>query len=413
MKRVLLGYVCIALVSSMAFAAEKGSIQAQDIKPEILAVNSPAAAPDTTVTGVAETSGEAATSSSASGATPTSTPPSGSAPASHPNSDPNIEFVNKQQLKVMAEREIQQKRAEREQAFKLKDKKLINSILDRIMSIIESKHDGVAKVRVAAILLQELLNIHFNSELEVGSDKKLEALSKLSDQVNADRDIQKSIPKYKYVGKEIAGEYEFNNKDVEKAIEALNKDKFDKRITSLLKDYFGLTDELGTHEKGKMSLYGVQVGAGATLVGGEVGAYFGKMVGATGRRYLEGCVAGSFSPGVGVYFAPGHISGDTKVGIQNVELSADHPGKLDVFLAANSESSESSPGSSIKLKETVLAIPGARLGSWAFLRPMRCPIAFGRDYKALRQRLGLVANPGNGTPSRPEAETTAETIVAE
>jgi len=262
--------------------------------------------------------------------------------------------------------------AANEELFK-KDKAKINSILNGIMAMIESNRAGPSKVRTAAARLRDLMNVH--AFFPLGSDHKMAQLEKLEDVVATNLEAIQNEKKFKF---DLAG----TKKQI---TELRNLEKMDGKILSLLEDYY-------LEKAGYFNARGLQITA-AGLVGVKVGIAAGNLVSATGKRYPTICPTVSGVIGVGVAGSATHIQGNTKLKRNCISISGEENPMAPVFVKGTVTATDAQMGENgLKFKEHI-AGPILEAGSMGFSNTFRLGRFPGRNYKYLRERLGLVANP--------------------
>ncbi len=280
-----------------------------------------------------------------------------------PDKQDSPDFNGEQNGKIHVDELAEGLKAQNLRTFDELEKQPINAILEKIMQIIESSRDGVSKMRIAAYHLQELLNIH--QKFKLGSEDKMEALKSLYVEIKKDlRDLS--------VKERIA----YGSSEAIHEISTLFQDKYDVKIKSLLKDYF--VDEMGMVQA---------YGAGVFCV---FGAEFrvGKLVSATGRRYSSFCVTAS--TGLQIGLSAGQIQGKTKTTGEVITFASEKaPFQIDTFISGYSKFRSTSDQDDIRGSDYVM---GLRAGMLSMTKPFKLPF-FGRDFRYLRERLGLVANP--------------------
>jgi len=272
--------------------------------------------------------------------------------------------------KIHADEEALQKQEARRKLFDEKDKKPINNILGQIMTLVESKRDGTAKIRTAAYHLHRLLQIH--KEYELGSKEKAVAMADLGKEIMEDFISLRKQPKFPKASPEV----------FDAAISALSKEKVNPAVTCLLRDFY--VDKVGY-----INTYGAKIGA-AGLIGAEVGFAAGKLVAATGKKYLVVRPSAHTSLGVGAFFSTSHTTGKSKMNNSILHVSTERMGMpFDTFLASKSKVVEMYPGDGPQTEDRVLAI-GVRIGSMGVATEFKLFPLPGRDFKYLRTKLGLV-----------------------
>src|SRR5262249_3970157 len=130
--------------------------------------------------------------------------------------------------KIAAEEARLAARVEREEAFVQKDKDLINSILKKIMRIIESNRDGTARIMLAAYDLKKLIENHKDeNRFPIGSPQKEEALKNLKDTVKMHLSTLAKQPAY-----------QISEEDISSTLNGLSRDKVNPAVVQLLRDYY-------------------------------------------------------------------------------------------------------------------------------------------------------------------------------